>query len=131
MKKYGILLFTFFFYFFSLPLIAQQNEPAVRFANGNFTTGSNIKKQQFKKENIQAGFFGDQYFVLIQFDNLPGKQVKENLAKAGIALQEYLPGNTYMAGIKGSFDFAGARQWGITSINVMPAVYKINERLIK
>ena len=130
MKKYGILLFTFFFYFFSLPLIAQQNEPAVRFANGNFTTGSNIKKQQFKKENIQAGFFGDQYFVLIQFDNLPGKQVKENLAKAGIALQEYLPGNTYMAGIKDSFDFAGARQWGITSINVMPAVYKINERLI-
>lgn len=130
MKKYCITFFSSFLSFFSLSLIAQQQEPTVRFANGNFITGNNIKKQQFKKENILAALFGDQYFVLIQFDDLPGKQAKENLLKAGVALQEYLPGNAYLATIKNSFDFVTTNQWGIVSINVLPAAYKISKQLI-
>ncbi|MEO6357916.1 MAG: S8 family serine peptidase [Ferruginibacter sp.] len=128
MKKCCFVLSCFLISFFSLSLHAQQ-ENSVRFANGNFVTGSNIKKQQFKKESIRTALFGDHYFVLVQFDNLPARQVRENLANAGIQLQEYLPGNAYLASIKNNFDFANAAQWGIVSINAIPAAFKIGRQV--
>ena len=125
MKKKYIVLFALSLSIFYQPLFAQQ-EQTVRFANGSFKTGSNIKRQQFKKENIREALFGNAYFVLIQFDNLPGKEVREKLLQSGIHLQHYLPGNAYLAQISSGFDFKGAAQWGITSINVVPAAYKIS-----
>jgi hypothetical protein len=116
-------------FIFSLSLYAQQ-EPAVRFANGNFITGYNIKKQIFSKENIQPALFGNTYFVVIQFTDLPTKQQQERLKLAGIELDSYIPGNAYMAAIKGDFIFESAMQFGMASINVVPPVYKISERLI-
>ncbi|MDN3658554.1 S8 family serine peptidase [Ferruginibacter paludis] len=128
MKKCCLVLFCLLSSFFSLSLYAQQ-EKVVRFANGNFVTGSNIKKQQFKKENIRNALVGDNYFVLVQFDNLPAREVREDLVKAGIQLQEYLPGNAYLAIMKNKFDVGKASQWGIVSINAVPAVFKISRQL--
>lgn len=112
-----------------MSLCAQQ-ETIVRFANGNFVTGLNIQKQVFKKENIQAAIFEDAYYVVVQFAGLPNRQQQENLKIAGVELETYLPGNAYLASIKKYFVFASAKQFGIASINTLPAVYKISKRLI-
>ncbi len=128
-KKYVYTFCLLSCCFFSLSLYAQQ-ETTVRFANGNFITGSNIKKQFFKKENLQAALFGDAYFVMVQFIDLPTKERNEQLKLAGIELDAYIPGNAYLATIKKNFAFAAAQQFGIASINVVPPVYKISSRLI-
>jgi hypothetical protein len=115
---------------FSIHVSAQQPDAAVRFANGNFVTGSNIKRQAFKKENIQAALFGDYYFVVLQFTDLPTSQWQQNLQSAGIQLDAYIPGNAYLASVKKDFVFTTAPQFGIASINVVPAMYKISKQLI-
>ena len=124
MKNCYYPVFLFIVSFFSLQLSAQQQEQSIRFANGNFVTGANIRQQLFKKENIQQGLFGETYFVIVQFTVLPAKQVQEGLQKAGVELEAYLPGNAYLATIKKDFDFTSARQFGLASINTVPSVYK-------
>jgi hypothetical protein len=130
MKKCYHLLFLIICFLLSIQISAQQPEQTIRFANGNFVTGYNIHKQIFKKENIQAGLFGDSYFVLVQFAALPEKEVKESLQKAGVQLETYIPGNAYLAAIKKDFVFTSAKQYGIASINVVPAMYKISKQLM-
>jgi hypothetical protein len=103
---------------------AQNTDIPVRFAAGNFITGSNIQKQSFQKENLQASFFNNNFYVLVQFSKLPSLQVQKNLGNAGCNLQSYIPGNAYLATIKNDFNFSLAGQFEIISINNIPELYK-------
>lgn len=121
----------FYSYCFYLPLLlgcftatAQNTDLPVRFAAGNFITGSNIQKQSFQKESLQASLFNGSYFVLVQFSTLPSLQKQNELRNAGCDLQTYLPGNAYLATIKNSFSFAEASVFNIISINNIPTLYK-------
>ena len=122
-----IILVCFCFYY---QLLAQQKDALVRFANGNLFTGNNVKKSIFKKEDIHAALFENQYFVVIQFGFLPSKQVKENLINAGVVLDNYVPDNAYLATVNKDFIFETAYKYGIISINILPPVYKINKQLL-
>lgn len=57
------------------------NDIPVRFAAGNFITGNNIQKQSFQKENLQASFFSNNYYVLVQFSKLPSLQLQKKFTK--------------------------------------------------
>ena len=113
----------------SLTLTAQDTQVPVHFANGDFITGNNISKQTFNKENLQPVLYGDKYFVAVQFSSLPGENRKALLKEAGIMLHEYIPGNTFLATIKNSFDFNVAKDLNIVSINTIPLSYKIDPSL--
>jgi hypothetical protein len=128
MKKchYRFLLFVCFI--FSIQARAQQQ--SIRFANGNFITGANIQKQEFKKEAISPALFGDNYYVVVQFVALPARRLRESLQDVGVKLETYLPENAYLAAIQKNFNFSTARQFGISSINMVPAAYKISKQLI-
>lgn len=130
MKNLHCFTGLLFFLLIAGPIFSQQKEQAVRFANGNFITGNNIQKKAFKKEDIQPGLYRDHYFVLLQFDILPDKEVKDNLKAAGIFLERYLPGNAYLASIKSDFNFELIPQSGIISINVVPPLFKISKSLL-
>lgn len=130
MKMRRNFLLTTFILSFSITVFAQQKEQMVKFANGGFITGSNISKQTFKKEAVGFSKFGDSYFVLLQFSSLPSKAVQQQLKNNGITLGSYLPGNAYVASVKSSFNFAGAKSFNIVSINTIPSFYKIDKRLI-
>ncbi len=108
---------------------AQQQAPTIRFANGEFTTGNNIQKKAFKKEDIASTLFADQYFVIVQFGNLPGARMVKDLQKAGVNIGQYIPGNAYLATIAKTFDFNTAPQFGVISINAIPASFKISTQL--
>jgi hypothetical protein len=110
-------------------LDAQQKEIPVRFANGDFVTGSNISKSSFTTASIQEALFNGDYYVLVQFAVLPPVSVKQKMKDAGVQLGTYLPGNAYLAVIKNSFDFSRARSFHINSINPLPAGYKIHRQL--
>jgi hypothetical protein len=96
----------------------------VRFAAGDFNTGNNIQKQSFQKESLQASFFNNDYFVLVQFLKLPTWQQQLDLRNAGCDLQTYIPGNAYLAVINNSFEFSKADRFEIVSINNIPGLYK-------
>ena len=113
----------------TVTVTAQLNDQPVRLANGDLMTGNNISKQSFKKEDLAAVLWGDKYFVLVQFSNLPSGTLKKELKDAGIELNEYIPGNAFLATIKASFDFAAAKNFNIISINPIPAFYKVDPAL--
>jgi Subtilase family len=115
-----------FIFFLSSVLFAQQPEQAVLFSNGPFITGNNISKQIFRKEGLSAARFGKQWFVLVQFAELPSKPVQENLKRAGVELHAYLPGKAYLATINDDFNFMLAATFNISSINPVPPFYKMD-----
>lgn len=131
MKKSCLSFFTAILLCNSTPVFAQHIDQPVRFKNGNFITGNNIQRQAFQKENLQASFFNNGYYVLVQFSVLPSPEVKQELQVAGLILDAWYPGNAYAATIKNSFDFSLADRYNIISINNFPALYKIEPALLQ
>lgn len=108
---------------------AQQEEKPVEFANGKFSTNANINNNKFSKESLKAAVYNNDYYVLLQFNELPSLKQRAELKKAGIRLGGYMPGNAYYATISGNFDFAKAKGFNVASINAIPAAYKIDQQL--
>lgn len=129
MKKLYSYCFYFILLFSYLPISAQNIDIPVRFAAGNFITTNNIQKQSFQKEDLQASLFNNNFYVLVQFDVIPSLPVQKNLKEAGCNLQNYIPGNAYLAAIKSDFNFSQAVQFGIVSINTIPVLYKKDKAL--
>ncbi len=125
--QFTFLLFSLFWF---SPAQAQHKEVPVHFANGDFITHNNISGNTFKKEELSTAVFEDAYYVLVQFAEIPSGVTRDNLKKAGIELNSFLPGNAYLAVIKRSFDFNKAQLFKISSVNIIPAIYKIDSRLL-
>ncbi len=128
MKKY-YLFFSLFF--FLVKVSAQGPEIPVRFANGNFVTGSNISKQTFRQQDIQTALFNDHYYVLVQFSILPDASKQAALKAKGLELSQYLPGNAYLAVIHKDVDLASLRSDNIRSVNMIPAAFKKDKGIIE
>ena len=106
--------------------LAQNPGNAIKFSNGNLVPSNNISRQTFKQSDIKNALFQDKYFVLVQFSILPKAQQQLLLKNAGITLTGYFPGNAYLAIINKSFNFSTARNFHISSIEVLPADKKID-----
>ena len=129
MKKFYSICFLAFLFFNNKQVTAQNTDVPVRFAAGNFITGNNIQKQNFQKEDLQNAVYNNNYYVLVQFTKLPTIQDQKNLRNEGLGLENFIPGNAYLATIKNSFDFARANMYSISSINKVPAFYKIDKAI--
>lgn len=129
MKNYihaGLVIFILLLGIFAP---AQELKP-VEFANGKFITRDNITNGAFKIADISKSIVNGNYYVLLQFSTLPSVATKEYLRNDGILLDAYLPGNAYLATVKNNFDFKKLQKFQIRSINSIPAVYKIDRKLI-
>ncbi|HMO63570.1 MAG TPA: S8 family serine peptidase [Ferruginibacter sp.] len=122
------LISTFFLLLLCFRATAQNNNNTVRFAAGNYITGTNISKQTFTKQSIANSLYNDTYFVLIQFAATPSKNILQQLERLGITIEQYLPGNAYRAAVPGRFDFTMAKKLNIISVNSVPTLYKIDTR---
>ena len=130
MKKFCSFFFITLLLFSYVTITAQITDQPVRFAAGNFITGNNIQRQIFQKDNLQSSFFNNDYYVLVQFSELPSEQSRNELKNAGLELGSYIPGNAYLSTIKKAFDFSQAEKYAIVSINHVPAFYKIDRALL-
>lgn len=129
MKITDCFIFYVLFFCYSSVLFAQHPEEAVLFSNGKFITGRNVSKLSFKRENISSASFDNNYYLLLQFDTIPSKQLRTGLKKAGIELYTYLPGKAYLAKVRSSFNFSLSASYKIASINMVPSFYKIDTKL--
>ena len=86
--------------------------------------------EKIQGKGISAAVFENDYYVMVQFSEIPSGSMKENLRRSGIELNSFLPGNAYLAVVKNSFDFTKARLFGISAVNVIPPAYKIDSRLL-
>src|SRR4051812_18221940 len=130
--KNGYLRFLFpFLLLISISLYSQDSSNAIRFRNGNFIPGRTIAQGAFKKEALTKSLFADRYFVIIQFPEIPSAQQQQGLRKAGIVLDRYLPGKAWLASVPATFNFGAARNLDISSIDTLPAFYKLDAELIK
>jgi len=112
-----------------LQMFAQNNERPLRFAAGDFFTGQNITNRTFSKTAINGSLHNGQYYVLVTFARVPNTAQQTALQQAGVQLQQYIPDNAYMATVSSNFDFATARRYNISSINLLPVAYKLDKRI--
>ena len=126
MKKHYLFIISFFF---SFAAFAQPPSRPIHFANGDFVTVNNISNQTFRKESIQAAFWGNRYYVLIQFNQLPDANTKNSLQLAGIYLESYIPDHAFFASINIDVDFSNLSRFGINTIVPVPTQYKIENGL--
>jgi hypothetical protein len=117
-----VILFT------SFSLFAQQSQPII-FANGALVTGDNVSRQSFKIEDLSKALFQGNYYVVVQFDKLPSQADRLKLHAEGLKLDAYFPGQAYLTAIGSQFDFKRAKQLNISSINIIPAAYKIDQKI--
>lgn len=127
MKKY--CLSVFFGYLLISSLLAQKPEQLVRFKNGIITTDRNVSVGSFSKQAILKSFYNGKYFVLIQFTSLPSIKTQNLLKRAGVAVENYISGNAYLASINKDFNFGTAKNLSISSISSIAPFYKIDSRL--
>lgn len=127
MTKCYLLVLSFILLFHSTLLKAQQ--VPVRFSTGDFIPVANLAQQDFNKANLANALSGDRYFVLLQFDRLPGLPQQAALKAAGVQLGSYISGNAYLASMPQSADLAQLPEYGIVSVSAIPTLYKKDRRL--
>lgn len=127
MKKSCLYFLLAFFLTGPARVAAQNNDLPVRFRAGDFVTGNNIQRQSFQQASLQASFYNNDYYVLLQFSQLPSPELKQTLKAAGVQLLDYIPDNAYLATVKKDFDFTTAGRYAIVSANTIPSFYKIDK----
>jgi hypothetical protein len=122
-------LYLLFLLFFSLAALAQTSSKPIRFVTGDIIPENNISNNSFRKESLQSSIWGNQYYVIVQFENLPDLNTRTNLMSAGIQLETYIPANAYLARLRLDMDFSNLGRWGIKAILPLPSANKIDRGL--
>jgi len=105
---------------------AQRTNDIIRFAAGNITSNKNVEKSSLKLSDLDSAYYDGNYYVVIHFKQYPSAQQKNNLIKAGIILGDYIPDAAYFAIIKNIDNIALLKDNGISSIQAIPSVLKID-----
>jgi len=129
MKKYYPLLLVILSICTGQTVFAQADQGSVRFTRGDLEAGNNITAKTFSPSSVQSALYNEQYFLLVQFSELPVPSKKAALKTLGIDLGNYIPGMAYLATIKKGIEFNSLDQEGIRSIIPLPAQYKKDRSL--
>lgn len=76
---------------------AQQKDYTLQLKSGSFVPERNIADEQLTSISARSPRIDQQFFLFIQFENLPDASTRERLKKAGVQLLDYIPANTYTA----------------------------------
>src|SRR5580765_5086163 len=98
MKHVYLLALTCCF-FFNIPL-AQQPSKLIHLKNGYIDKGKNLLNKKITNQAFRYARFDKKYFVLVQFDKLPGVAERNELSSRGILLCDYLPANAYLTEVR-------------------------------
>ena len=79
------------------------NQPLL-LKSGSFIPAKNISAVVIDQFNRTASRVDGQSFAIIQFENIPTENEREQLSQAGIELLDYIPNNAYAVSIKTSLD---------------------------
>ncbi len=95
MRRYPIPLMAALFS--CLLATAQQKDFTIQLKSGAFIPERNVTDEQLAALAARTMRIDQQFFLFIQFDNLPDAATRERLKKAGIELRDYISGNAFTA----------------------------------
>ena len=109
---------------------AQNTPRPILFKNGYFTGARNIHQQRLVRDSLSTVHYKKNYYVLLQFDKLPGLSERKELSAAGIRLFDYIPGNAFLAEIPEGFSQTGLESYRVSGLHPLPARFKIARQLL-
>ncbi len=112
-------------FFISLSFLLHQqafSQQPVRFATGYFIPAK--QTGAINTADLNGTLFSGYYHVLIQFDKIPSEQTKSALKKLGVDMDIYIAANSFLASISSNTYLNVLKNYGIVSIDALPALYK-------
>ncbi|MGH2552721.1 MAG: S8 family serine peptidase, partial [Chitinophagaceae bacterium] len=114
----------------SLPLAAQDDSRyELLLKSGTFFPEKNINAEQLNQINRTSARTSGLSFAIIQFEQIPGKNERQQLAQQGIELLDYLPNNAYTVTISGSLSVDLLMQVKARSVVNLTAAQKMQPEL--
>ncbi|HET6254759.1 MAG TPA: S8 family serine peptidase [Puia sp.] len=110
---------------------AQHAPVTTRFKEGSLRGNLNIGTGRFSKDTLRSTHYRGKYYVVLQFDRLPGPQQKKELADLHIRLFDYIPQHSYLAEVDTGFSPADLSRYTVNSLAPLPVAFKISRRLIQ
>lgn len=115
------------FLFCLTSLTAQQRPRPILFKNGVLSRESNIAR--ISGDSLQPVHFRKNYYVLLQFDHLPGSIERAGLQTRGVRLFDYMPGGSYLAELPDDLPLTALQPFAVNGIYKIPASIKLSPRL--
>lgn len=129
LKVIGVIVLANFLF---LPTaLGQHNPRPVLFKNGSFTGERNVLNGQLTKDSLSAVHYKKNFYVLVQFDKLPGASEREEMSGMGIRLFDYIPNNAFLAELPESFSPADLKKYTVSGIYSLPGRFKIAKELLE
>ncbi len=124
------VLITLFLLCFFRPLIqAQTPAPKAIFQSGSFPRYSRIQNRKINDPLWQASRFRQNYYVVVEMDQIPGHERQAELLAGGIRLSAYITANHYLAICRAGFDLKKTGTLGIKNIYTIPVSMKWSREL--
>ncbi|MFL5773183.1 MAG: S8 family serine peptidase, partial [Flavisolibacter sp.] len=100
-------------------------------SSGTVDPQPNITKKLVDSFNVRTSRVRNHSFLIIQFESIPGEQVKTFLSSHGIELLEYIPSHAYTASVTGNLDPEILQQVNARSFFSLMPQQKMERRLSK
>ncbi len=84
--------------------------------SGKFIPVENISTLTKTTDVFQKSLYGDKYYVTLQFKELPGQELKDQLKSQGIELIDYIPSYAYTAIVPANIEVAFLRSLPLRSV---------------
>ncbi len=121
MKNFTLIIL---FSLFALSSVYSQKHK-IQFKNGDFTPEINIDKLDKDSDPFKKALYKDNYYLFVQFEEMPSLERQEELRKEGVELLSYIPNHSYWIKMKKK-TFKNNSSWkkGIRHISNLDSKYK-------
>ena len=109
---------------------AQTFPKPVRFKNGEFIGNRNLQKGKLTKDLFANVHYHKNYYALVQFEKIPDADQRQELARNGVVLFDYVPQNAFMAEIKETFSLPELKKYNVSGAYTVDKKYKISNGLL-
>jgi hypothetical protein len=123
MKKAFILLLSFCIF------INADCQVTINLKTGNWLNTSPEKNPNNNPIDFADCIFDGQYFLWLQFNDLPTEAKKQEILSTGVVLYDYLPKNTYVASFPINYNFSLLNNYNVYAVSKPSAAHKIDGQL--
>jgi len=128
MKKHFLIIL---FHLIIITVSAQVIDKPIRFKNGTISASKNLNNEKNITDALNRVHYKSKYYVLIQFDKLPGLAERQALALDGIVLFDYIPANTFLAEVEDTFKPTSFKKHTLSGFFTMEPLAKISTALLQ
>ncbi len=105
------------------------SQVTVYLKSGNFVNNNPEKNPTNDAANFADYIYDGNYFLWLQFSELPTEENKKTLIETGVKLYDYLPRNTYIASFPVNYNFNILSQYNVYAVTKPLAAAKIDVAL--